>query len=268
MKSLLFASILTCFTAYLFMSLIDTNNQHWLLKIPSWFGFPIIITICVAYLIALFFGVKGIFQEQRFANAIGILLSVFGIILFVLIISMQIGKNKARKGQFDYIITAENSTEISMLQPILDQCHLAKNSIKMVEYWNLFSSNDTISICMNKNKIIGLSIKNVVITDVSCISKLDNLSSLTINNCGLIKIENLILPKAERLNLNNNLLSNLLGIDAPKVKWLDVENNKLESLKGIENIPNAMYFNYAGNSITDFSATINHSFLNNLNTQK
>ena len=79
---------------------------------------------------------------------------------------------------------------------------------------------------------------------------------------------NLILPKAERLNLNNNLLSNLLGIDAPKVKWLDVENNKLESLKGIENIPNAMYFNYAGNSITDFSATINHSFLNNLNTQK
>lgn len=155
-----------------------------------------------------------------------------------------------------------------MLQPILDQCHLAKNSIKMVEYWNLFSSNDTISICMNKNKIIGLSIKNVVITDVSCISKLDNLSSLTINNCGLIKIVNLILPKAERLNLNNNLLSNLLGIDAPKVKWLDVENNKLESLKGIENIPNAMYFNYAGNSITDFSATINHSFLNNLNTQK
>ncbi len=268
MKSLLFASILTCLTAYLFMSLIDTNNQHWLLKIPSWLGFPIIITIGVAYLIALYLGVKGIFQELRFSNAIGILLSVFGIILFVMIISMQIGKNKARKGQFDYIITAENSTEISILQPILDQCHLSKNSIKMVEYWNLFSSKDTIAVCMQKNKIIGLGIKNVVITDVSCISKLDHLSSLTINNCGLIKIENLVLPKAERLNLNNNLLSNLLGIDAPKVKWLDVENNKLMSLKGIENIPNAQYFNYAGNTIIDFSATANHNYLKILNIKK
>lgn len=261
MKSLILSLLLTFFIAYSFISALDPNAQSWLSKLPLWSLYPILIVLGIAYLLALYWGVTGIIQGQRLANGIGILFSFFGIGLFWFGISMEMNKGKAAKGQFDYALTAQNMMDIDALQPILDQAHLPKGDIIMLTYWDLFKSEDKIAVCMQKGQIIGLSVKNVNLSDISCIAKLGALSSLTLDNCALTKIENLLLLKAERLNLNNNQLKNLSGLNAPKVKYLDVENNQLISLEGIENLPQAQYVNFQGNPITDFSAAKNHAFL-------
>lgn len=268
MKSLLLSFILTCFITYSFMSLIDSNAQSWVSKLPNWSAFPIITLLGIAYLIALYWGVTGIMREQRVANGLGIFLSLCGIGLFWFGMMMEAGKSKAKEGQFDYVLAPQNLKDIEALQPILEQGNLKPEDIKMLAYWDLFKSQDTVAICMQKGRIIGINIKNIKINDISCLEKLPQLSSLTLNNCGLSEIKNLDLPKAERLNLNNNSLENLTGINAPMVKWLDVENNQLSSLGGIEKLPQAQYFNYSGNEITDYSAAKNHPFLNHLITKK
>jgi hypothetical protein len=264
MKSLLLSLLLTGFVFFSFMSLIDQNTQSWLNKIPTWTAYPVIIILAIAYLTALYWGVTGIIQEQRLANGFGILLSLLGIGLFLVGFTMELGKNKEKVGQFDHQLTPENINDINALQAILEQAKLSKNDIKLLTYWDLPQSEAKLAVCIQKGHIIGISLKNVALTDVSYLSNLPALASVTINKCKLKNIKNLRLLRADRLNLNNNLLENLTGIEAPNVKWLDVENNNLSSLIGIENLPQAQYFNFAGNTITDFSAAKKHSFLNHL----
>jgi hypothetical protein len=169
--------------------------------------------------------------------------------------------SQAKPGQFDTSLTTKNTKDVVALQPLLEQANLKNSDIKLLTYCDLIHSKDTFALCMQKESVIGLNIKNIKLQDVSCISKLSQLSSLTLNNCEITAIKNLRLPRAERLNLNNNLLENLTGIEAPNVKWLEVENNKLSSFKGIENLPQAQYFNYDGNIVIDFSDLINHPCL-------
>lgn len=268
MKSLILSLILTGFVFYAFMTLIDSNNQTWVSKIPVSIGYLLIIGLGIAYLTALYWGITGIMQGQRLANLGGVLLSLLGVGLFAFGFSMEMGKGKAKSGQFDTTLTTENTKDIEALKPILEQANLKPSDIKMLTYWDLLQSQSKLAVCMQKGRVIGLSIKNVKLQDVSCISKLSELSSLTLNSCEIKAIKNLQLPHAERLNLNNNLLENLTGIEAPNVKWLDVENNKLGSFEGIENLPQTQYFNYGGNSVTDYSALQNHPFLNQLASKK
>lgn len=268
MRSFILSLILTALVAYAFMSVMDSNAPSWVKNLPDWSAYPIIIVLGVAYLLALYWGVRGILQGQRLANGLGILMSLYGVGLFWFGISMEMGNGKATEGQFDYVLVPQNLMDIDALQPILDQAHLKQTDIKMLTFWDLFKSQDTIAICMQKGRIIGLSIKNVKINDVSCLSKLPELSMLTLKNCDLSQIENLYLDKLGRLNLNNNKLKNLTGINAPQVKWLDVENNQLSSLEGIEKFPQAEYSSFRGNPITDFSAAKSHQFLSYLTNQK
>lgn len=262
MKSLILSFLLTGFIFFAFMGLIDSNNQKWVSKIPQSVSYLLLFAFGIAYLLAFSWGIKGIMQGQRIANFFGILLSLLGIGLFWFGFSME--KSKAKVGQFDTKLSTENIKDIDALQPILEQAHLQPSAIKMLAYWDLFHSQDSIAICMQKGRIIGINIQKLALNDVSCLSRLSELSSVTINFCGLSNIKNLRLLRAERLNLNNNLLENLTGIDAPKVKWLDIENNKLTTLNGIEGLPQAQYFNYGGNMITDFSAVHKHPFLKHL----
>ncbi len=252
MKSLLLSLIISTLVAFSFMSLMDPNSQNWVSKLPNWIIYPIIIAVLIGYLIGLYWGFSGMWHTERLKNFFGFLISCCGLGVIGLGFYMQMGKSMAKEGQFDYTQTTQNSTEVEMLQPILEQVHLKQSNIKMLTYWDLLTSTDTIALCMQQGNIIGLSINHVTLTDVSCISKLPKLSALKLNHCGLTKIENLNLPHAERLNLNNNLLKNLTGIIAPNVKWLDVENNQLNSWEGVKNLPQAQYVNYAGNAITDF----------------
>jgi hypothetical protein len=252
MKSLIISLILSFFVGFSFMSLIDPNSQSWVSKLPTWMIYPVVIALIIGYLITLYWGFSGMWHTQRLANFGGFILSVLGLGIIGAGFYMQMGNDTAKEGQFEYSQTAENLREIALLKPILEQAKLKESDIKMLTYWHLIQSKDGIAICMQQGKIIGLNIKNISLKDVSCISKLSNLASLTLNNCDLTKIENLNLPKAERLNLNNNKLTNLTGIVAPKVKWLDLDYNQLNTWEGIANLPQAQYVSYAGNAITDF----------------
>lgn len=261
MKSFILSVLLTGFLFYAFISLIDPNNQTWVSKISSSVGYLFIIGLGIGYFVAFYWGVSGIINGQRIANLLGILISLFGLGLFLFGYSMEMGKGKAKPGQFDTSLTTENTTDIVALQPLLEQANLKKSDIKLLTYWDLLQSKDKFAVCMQKERVIGLSINNVKLQDISCISELSGLSSLTLNGCEITVIENLRLPRAERLNLNNNLLKNLTGIEALNVKWLDVENNRLSSFEGIDKLPQAQYFNYKGNNVIDYSALINHPYL-------
>ncbi|MBK9736983.1 MAG: hypothetical protein IPO92_19340 [Saprospiraceae bacterium] len=267
MKSLLLSLAVTGILGYIFATLMDQNANSWLLKLPTWVAYILMVLCIIAYILTLYLGLTKIIYGQRLANLGGIVLSVFGICLFVMIILMEKGQNKAKPGQLDFAF-AKGSEDLASIQPILTQTKLTILDIKFVSFWELLNSNDLITVCLQKGNIIGLSIKKSQLSDIACLSKLEKLSALIINDCGLSKIENLHLPKAERLNLNNNNLNDLMGIVAPKVKWLDVENNKLCNLQGIQNLPKAQYFNYQGNKIIDYSATHDHAFLNNLSANK
>jgi hypothetical protein len=263
MKSLLLSLFLTIFVGYIFASLIDPNTSSWFSKLPTWAIYPFAIVMCIAYLVALYWGFTGIMQGQRLANFFGIMLCLMGLGLFVYALMMSAGKGQAKDGQFEYALNAQ-SADTEAIKPILSQANLQEKDIAFVDFWNLSSSQAKFSVCVQKGEIIGMSIKNATLSDVSSLSNLHALSQLSLNHCGLTKIENLNLVKAERLNLDDNSLENLTGINAPKVKWLDVKNNKLSSLEGIQNLPEARYFNYGGNEIKDFSAAKGHQFLDNL----
>jgi hypothetical protein len=137
MKSLVLSTILTTLVALTFMSLIDSNSQSWVTKLPSWTAIPMVVTLIIAYLIALYWGFFGMWHTQKLANFFGFLLSLAGLGIMGFGVYMQMAKSTATEGQFEYSQTAENSSEIKILQPIFEQTKLKQSDVKMLTYWEL-----------------------------------------------------------------------------------------------------------------------------------
>lgn len=94
MKSLVLSLLLTGFIFYAFINFIELNNQTWVSKISSSVEYILIIGLGIGYLVAFYWGVSGIINEQPIANFLGTLLSLFGIGLFLLGYSTETEKEK------------------------------------------------------------------------------------------------------------------------------------------------------------------------------
>ncbi len=243
-KSFFISLVLTIFFGYSFTIGLTTKGSF-LQKIPDWGGFIILIAGGILYILAFWWGLRG-FPQHKFLSLMSLGMSGFGLACYAVVISMELNRGKPTPGQFDYDLTKIPAQEQAAVRSLAKQIGIPENEIHATEYWKL--QDFPMAICIRKGHIIGVNVTDKMITDISVLSALPELSGLYLRGTHLKDLSDLQSPKLQRLELQNNKFTDLtsfLGI--PNVEWLFVDNNQLKTLDGIEQMPKLKEKSFGGN---------------------
>lgn len=85
-------------------TLMDKNANSWLLKQLNRVGYILMVLCILAYISTYYFRLTNIIFGHRLANLGGIVLSIFGNSLILMINLMEKGQNKSKPCQFDFTV--------------------------------------------------------------------------------------------------------------------------------------------------------------------
>jgi hypothetical protein len=243
-KSFFLSLALTAGLCYMFTIGIFSKDSL-VNEIPDSWSTPIMIGGGVLYLLAFWWGLRG-FPQHKFLSLLSLLLSGFGIAFYATVISMQLGKGKPYKGQFDYDLARIPAPEQAAIRSLAKQIGIPENEIHITEYWKL--QEFPMAICIQKGHIIGVNVMDKAITDISVLSALPELSGLYLRGTHLKDLSDLQSPKLYRLELQNNEFTDLTSFSGvPNLEWLFMDNNQLKTLEGIKQMPKLKEKSFSGN---------------------
>jgi hypothetical protein len=232
-KSLLLSLALTIMIGYAFTAGL-TNPNSWLKKLPEWTTLPLLIGVFVLYLLAAWWGYRGL-GEHRYTALFSLGLCVFGIGLYVAAFTMELGHGKARPGQYDYDFSRLDPVEKAAFMQIVLDAGLTLQDATFTEHWHLAEPAPGFRVCVQKGHITALRFSGKKITELGPFSQLPELGDLYLEDCGLTDMSALHAEKLDRLELANNQIADLRTLaGCPNVRWLGLRNNRLQSDAGIE----------------------------------
>jgi small GTP-binding protein len=118
-----------------------------------------------------------------------------------------------------------------------------------------------------KERIIGLNLYYLEISDISGIQELKNLTHLNLRNNQLTNISGIQeLKNLTHLNLRNNQLTGIPGIKELKnLTYLNLRDNQLTDISGIKELKNLTHLNLRNNRLTDITGIKELTNLTKLN---
>jgi len=118
-----------------------------------------------------------------------------------------------------------------------------------------------------KERVIGLNLYYLELSDISGIQELKNLTHLNLRNNQLTTISGIQeLKNLTHLNLRNNQLTTISGITELKnLTHLNLRNNQLTDIPGIQELKHLTYLNLRDNQLTDISTITELKKLTHLN---
>lgn len=233
-KSFFLSLLLTIFFGYSFTVGLTTKG-YFMQRIPDWGGFTILIAGGILYILAFWWGLRG-FPQHKFLSLMSLGMSGFGLACYAVVISMELSRGKPSLGQFDYDLSKIPAQEQAAIRSLAKQIGIPENEIHVTEYWKL--REFPMAICIQKGHVIGVSVTDKTITDVSVLSALPELSGLYLKGTHLKDLSDLKSPKLGRLELQQNEFTDLTSFSGvPNLEWLFIDNNHLKTLDGIEQMP-------------------------------
>ncbi len=228
MKSLILSSGITAAVALIIMLLFDSRMGDLFDRLPEW-SLWLTAGICLlGYIISFYWGITGVFKQQRFFNFLGIFFSLLGFSIYITGYIMNAGKGKETPGQFDHSLSAIESTQRAALDSLLKQTGTKASNINTVSYWKMDKNPDDFVICVQKGNVIALQLKNKTLTGLNNVAGLKKLNWLTLDNCAVESLQGLNLKELQRLYVPHNKLKNLQGIEnSPTIGWLDYSDNPI-----------------------------------------
>ncbi|MEO6723633.1 MAG: hypothetical protein ABIN67_24915 [Ferruginibacter sp.] len=239
MKSLLLSFLLTAAICIYFMFIVDPKFSANVRAVPNWVLIAVVVIIFAGYLLALYWGITGIFKQQRIFNLAGIGFSLFGIGVYAFFFVLSGGKGKESKGQFDHELGKIEINQRTVVDNLLHQTNTKTENVAMVAYWEMHENPDEFVLCVQKGNVIAMQVKNKPVTDIAVVSKLSNLNWLSLENCDLKTIAVLDLPKLEHLSVEHNQLASLDGLqNSPLVYWLNFKDNPVTDSTALKSLTN------------------------------
>jgi hypothetical protein len=243
-KSFFLSLALTAALCYMFTVGIFSKDSF-VNKIPDSWGIPIMIGGAILYILAFWWGLRG-FPQHKFLSLISLGLSGFGLAFYATVISMEMGRGKPAPGQFDYDLARVPAQEQAAVRSLAKQIGIPESDIHLTEYWKL--QEFPMAICLQKGHVIGVSVRDKTIKDVSVLSALPQLSGLYLRGTHLKDLSDLQSPKLNRLELQNNEFTDLTSFSSiQNVEWLFMDNNRLKTLEGIKQMPKLKEKSFSGN---------------------
>ena len=238
MKSFILSSGITALIFIFFMSLFDHKTRMSINGLPNAVFIIITILFFIGYVFSLYWGVTGIFREQRILNFMGIAVSIFGLCIYVAGYMINNG-GKESGGQFDHDISKIEASQRTVLNELLQKTNTKESDIQFTQYWGMNNNPNNFVVVIQKGDIIGLQIKNKILDDIQPVSKLTGLSWLVLENCNIKSIADLKLKSLQRLDINHNQITTLDGIEnEPKMSWLNFKGNPITDSTALKNHPN------------------------------
>jgi hypothetical protein len=247
-RSLLISFIVTLILGYSFtVGLTDPDSL--LKKIPEWLSIPLLLTFGFLYLLATWWAFKG-FHEHKLAALTSLCFCAFGLGVYALAISMELGHGKALPGQYDYKFSTLDPSEKLAMENIARNAGVNMDEAVFSEHWHLPEKTKSFRICVQKGHVTGLNLSNHPISDLTLFSKLPHLDHLFLKNCGLSDLSGLRINKLDRLDVSDNQITDLKTLSGcPNIRWLFLANNQLTSFDGIGELKLLISKDLTGNPI-------------------
>ena len=199
------------------------------------------------YLLAAWWAIKG-FGDHKIAALFSLGLCLFGIGLYVLGFSMEMGRGKATPGQYDYDFSRLDPAEKAALTQIVQNAGLTLQDATFTEHWQLAEPAAGFRVCVQKGHVTALHFSGKTISDLTPFSQLPQLGDLYLNNCGLHDMSALRSEKLDRLELADNRISDLRTLaGCPNLRWLVLRNNQLSSDEGLDRFTQLVSKDLSGN---------------------
>jgi Leucine-rich repeat (LRR) protein len=247
-KSLLLSFTLSIILGYSFTAGL-TNPNSLLRKLPDWSSYLLMLVVFVLYLLATWWAFKG-FREHKLAAFFSLGLCLLGLGFYAAVFVMEMGRNKAAPGQYDYDFTKLAPAEKSVLEKISANAGLSLSDATFSEHWHLAEPAAGFRVCVQKGHVTALHFSGKKIPDLSLFNQLPELKHLYLNNCGLSDMRDLQIPVLDRIELADNQINDLNTLaGCPNVRWLDLRNNQLRSKTGIELFPKLVSSDFTGNPL-------------------
>ncbi|RRB07263.1 leucine-rich repeat domain-containing protein [Larkinella rosea] len=250
LRSLFISLAVTGFLGYSFtIGLTDPNSL--LRKIPDWLSIPLLLGCGLLYLLAAWWAFKG-FNEHKAVAGLSMGFCALGLGIYALGYSMEAGKGKAAKGQYDYDFKTLDLTETAVVAHIAHEAGLSLQDAVFTEHWHLADTTKSFRICVQKGHVTALNVSNHTIHDLSFFSHLPNLGDLILKNCNLSDLSGLKSTKLDRLDISDNQVADLKTLQGcPNVRWLFASNNKLTSTEGLAQFSQLVSKDLSGNPLPE-----------------
>lgn len=238
MKSFLLSIVPTIIIVVFIMSVFDQKVPAIINRLPGQFFILFILLSVAVYLLAAYWGIKGISKGNFFFNIAGLFISIAGIAAFAMAYQMSAGKGAASPGQFDHAFSDIEPAQQQALTALAAQTATPLQDISMVAYWKMHKNPANFSVCIQKGNIIALQVKNKPLKDLQTLSAFGHLNWLVLDNCNITSLSTLNLPLLQRLDVGNNQLNNLDGIQhSPQIEWLNFAGNPVSDSSALKELP-------------------------------
>jgi Leucine-rich repeat (LRR) protein len=247
-RSLLLSVGATCFLGYSLT--VGLTDPHSLLKhIPDWLSLPLIVGIAVIYLLAVWWACRG-FREHKITALASLAFCTLGLGVYAAGFSLEMGKGKAAPGQYDYQFTTLDPGEREILAQLTEEAGLSLKDAVFTEHWHLADPATGFRVCVQKGRITALNFSNHPVKSLGKLSQMPNLGDLYLKNCGLSDMSELRSGKLDRLDVSDNQITDLKTLrGCPNLRWLTAERNRLQSTEGIDQFPQLISSDFAGNPL-------------------
>ncbi|GAB4029929.1 hypothetical protein [Spirosoma jeollabukense] len=250
-RSLLISLAVTGFLGYAFtVGLTDPNS--FMKKLPDWLAISLFFGCGLLYLLATWWAIKG-FGEHRISAIASLGLCVVGLGIYATVLTMELGRGKATRGQYDHDFTTLDPAEKAVLLQLTQEAGMGLQDAVFTEHWTI--ANDTnplkgFEICVQKGHITALNLSHRPTPNLALLSKLPELGDLYLRNCGLSDMSGLQSTKLDRLDVADNQITDLKTLrGCPNVRWLFVQNNQLTSKEDLSQFKNIVSSDFRGNPI-------------------
>ena len=247
-RSLLLSLAVTGFLGYSFTFGL-TEPDSLLKKIPDWLSIPLLLGCGLLYLLATWWAFKG-FSDHKITALLSLGLCALGIGFYTLGFSMEMGKGKAVKGQYDYDFATLDTTEKAIIAQLAHDANLDLPDAIFCEHWHVADATNGFRLCMQKGHVTALNLSNHPVQHLALLSQLPALGDLYLRNCGLSDMSGLKLTKLDRLDVSDNQLNDLKTLrGCPNLRWLFAKNNRLSTTDGLNQLPQLVSTDFRGNPL-------------------